>query len=119
MNSRICVCCGQVIENRMAFSDPNVCTHCLEEDWAETGAPEQVSFPARRFDVTAQAEMPARQTFLAARSPALPYLEDLNQPSEIEFLEAEIAAKKIIAEAAAKEAKALESRLFALKRSSD
>jgi len=115
MYSRLCICCGQVVENRITGENPNVCVRCSDLDWDDEAAVGLSDEPLPALLPTLSGtEIPHQQPALAENPSGWHHVDDFKEPSAIDFLEAEIAAKKIIAEAAAREARALEQKLFDL-----
>jgi hypothetical protein len=94
--------------NRLSSNEPNICGSCAEADWDEESPLEpralvQVPSPfkAEILDVECEHSITELQW----------HPHCLGLPTAIDLIEAEIAAKKLIAETAAQEARFLERKL--------
>ncbi len=96
--------------------NPNLCASCVEVDWDEEEKAGYGDLPLLKDLPTASGpEVVSRGTVPAEIPSEWHHFDKMDEPSVIDCLEAEIAAKKAIAEMAAKEAKALEQKLSDLR----
>ncbi|MCI0536618.1 MAG: hypothetical protein L0Z50_15470 [Verrucomicrobiales bacterium] len=118
MYPRVCICCGQAMMSRVASYNPSLCGGCAEADWNEEQVVELGRVPLLAepsASATTHISEEHRERQLKDGPYHWDHFDDAAEPSAIDLLEAEIAAKRILAETAAKEAMALEQRLFDLK----
>jgi len=92
-----------------------VCILCTSEDWKPEGVPITGSVSALEGAHAEGGSLIQTQPHGLSEAPVeLHRLEEMDEPSLIECLEAELAAKRAIAEEAAEQAKVLEHRLSCL-----
>ena len=112
MAARLCICCGGAIDQQATLLNPNLCPTCARASWT----------PEDDNPVQDQREMAHSASVGAApfspntvEIPAdLSHLMEIEGPSVIECLEAELAAKRAIAEEASREIKELEAKLHSV-----
>jgi hypothetical protein len=100
----------------MASANPNVCSGCWEMDWNEEcadGTGDTALLKTLASD--SETKMLGQPHGPAETASEWHQLEDKDGPDLINWIEAEIAAKKALADAAAKEARALGQKLFVLR----
>jgi len=117
MRSRLCLCCGQVMENGVSLSNPNLCASCGEANWADESQADAMALtPLSLSHVPVNLKpAPALPSFTEIPS-EMQQLIEMDEPSVIECLEAELAAKRAIAEMAYREVKAIEQKLSTVAR---
>jgi hypothetical protein len=100
----------------MASLNPNISASCTEVDWDEEEGAGYGDLPLLKDLPAASGPEVVSGGPVPAEIPSeWHHFDEMDEPSVIECLEAEIAAKKIIAEMAAQEAKALEQKLSNLR----
>jgi hypothetical protein len=124
MNARRCICCGNVFNVQFTTPDPNVCNGCLDADWAqvESVIPSSWRRSAQPQLTTTATKLlgPVSESWaVVAAQPPRPVLSHSNYWAEFDLIariEAAVAARKALAQAAASAAQKLEHKLVVLKR---
>ena len=106
MRAMVCMCCGEVMGANVSRTNPNVCAGCESIEW---DLPQAISTGAetlRGFEYTATGVDFLAPGKLSGEVPSeLQRMIEVEDPSVVECLDAEIAAKKAIAEVSKDESK--------------